>query len=126
MFTTFILFKFFCHVCNFCAWKLYDVKSLFCFEQSTVAIEGRTWAMCEVTSGESPTAVDKPDPPTVVTQHSQPPRQFVLLSAQVISEISFIMLMTYHLCEFMYISMQNLLCYLFSINTEAAACFFYP
>lgn len=49
---------------------------------STVAIEGRTWAMCEVTSGESPTVVDKPDPPTVVTQHSQPPRQFVLLSAQ--------------------------------------------
>lgn len=109
-----------------CAWKLNDVLCLFCFEQSTVAIEGRTWAMCEVTSGESPTAVDKPDPPTVVTQHSQPPRQFVLLSAQVISEISFIMLMTYHLCEFMYISMQNLLCYLFSINTKAAACFFYP
>lgn len=51
--------------------------------QSTIAIEGRTWAMCEVSSGETSVPLDKPDPPTVVTQHSEPPRKFVLLSAQV-------------------------------------------
>ncbi|XP_062607131.1 nuclear pore complex protein Nup155-like [Saccostrea cucullata] len=49
---------------------------------STIPIDGRTWAMCEVTSGETSVTVDKPDPPSVVTQHSESPRQFVLLSAQ--------------------------------------------
>lgn len=39
--------------------------------------------MCEVSSGETSVPLDKPDPPTVVTQHSEPPRKFVLLSAQV-------------------------------------------
>lgn len=51
--------------------------------QSTIAVDGRTWAMCEVTSGEPNVVVDKPDPPAVVTQHSETPRKFILLSAQV-------------------------------------------
>ena len=31
----------------------------------------------------SPDMLTRPDPPVVVTQHSQPPRKFVLLGAQV-------------------------------------------
>ncbi|KAK3794466.1 hypothetical protein RRG08_003619 [Elysia crispata] len=62
----------------------------FCFpkqmmEASTVLpIEGKTWAINEVTSPEPPPPSGQyvVDPPCVVTQHALPPRRFVLLSAQ--------------------------------------------
>ncbi|GFN98864.1 nuclear pore complex protein nup155-like [Plakobranchus ocellatus] len=62
----------------------------FCFpkqmmEANTVLpIEGKTWAISEVTAPEPapPSGKYSVDPPCVVTQHALPPRRFVLLSAQ--------------------------------------------
>ncbi|KAK3089178.1 hypothetical protein FSP39_001520 [Pinctada imbricata] len=56
----------------------------------TMGIEGRTWAVSEVQShsifpplsARDANFAFKPDPPTVVTQHTDLPRKFVLLSAQ--------------------------------------------
>uniref|UniRef100_A0A2C9M6L4 Nucleoporin Nup133/Nup155-like N-terminal domain-containing protein n=1 Tax=Biomphalaria glabrata TaxID=6526 RepID=A0A2C9M6L4_BIOGL len=56
----------------------------------TVPIEGKTWAIEEITmssnTGISPTNAPgprpRPDPPCVVTQHAVPPRKFVIVSAQ--------------------------------------------
>ncbi|WAR23622.1 NU155-like protein, partial [Mya arenaria] len=52
---------------------------------TTVPVDGRTWSVCEVeyqrpsqTEGD----INGRDPPVVVTQHAQPPRKFVVLSAQ--------------------------------------------
>lgn len=58
--------------------------------QDTVPIEGKTWAIEEITmssnTGISPTNAPgprpRPDPPCVVTQHAVPPRKFVIVSAQ--------------------------------------------
>lgn len=55
-------------------------------------MEGSTWAMTEVP--HTPTQLQfmqsadlaflsKPDPPLVVTQHTEPPQKFVLLSGKV-------------------------------------------
>ncbi|KAL5017128.1 hypothetical protein ScPMuIL_006717 [Solemya velum] len=59
--------------------------------QSRLPVDGKTWAMTEVQ--HTPTQLEcmrsadlaflsKPDPPVVVTQHTEPPQKFVLLSGQ--------------------------------------------
>ena len=50
----------------------------------THPLEGRTWAIAEaIQVGEQEAASSPtPLPPTVVTQHAHPPRQFVLVGTQ--------------------------------------------
>lgn len=55
---------------------------------ANIPLEGRAWALHEVPESTypilpSPVPMKWPDPPTVVTQHAQPSRKFVVLSAQV-------------------------------------------
>ncbi|CAC5400979.1 NUP155 [Mytilus coruscus] len=50
--------------------------------QTTTGIDGKTWALCEETSENFVSGAGKADPPAIVTQHSDLPRKFVLLSAQ--------------------------------------------
>jgi len=54
--------------------------------QEVVGIAGRTWALAEVpmSGEESPSdgPLQRADPPLVVTQHLEPPRQFVILNSQ--------------------------------------------
>ena len=59
-------------------------ENLMLILQTTTGIDGKTWALCE----EKPeflmmSTSDKLNPPAIVTQHSDLPRRFVLLSAQV-------------------------------------------
>lgn len=51
---------------------------------------GSTWAMGECIEAGELEAVDNitPLPPAVVNQHSQPPRQFIVLTTQVITMFS--------------------------------------
>ena len=51
-----------------------------------MAVDGRTWSVCEAEYPKPAlpaTEMSGRDPPIVVTQHAQPPRRFVILSAQV-------------------------------------------
>ncbi|CAG2238962.1 NUP155 [Mytilus edulis] len=50
--------------------------------QTTTGIDGKTWALCEESSDNLTSGAGKTDPPAIVTQHSDLPRKFVLLSAQ--------------------------------------------
>ncbi|XP_076083087.1 nuclear pore complex protein Nup155-like isoform X1 [Mytilus galloprovincialis] len=50
--------------------------------QTTTGIDGKTWALCEESSDNLTSGAGKADPPAIVTQHSDLPRKFVLLSAQ--------------------------------------------
>ncbi|XP_060081127.1 nuclear pore complex protein Nup155-like [Ylistrum balloti] len=58
--------------------------------QTTIPVNGRTWAVCEIPSPalepgifrQAKPGALKADPPAVVTQHTELPRRFVLLTAQ--------------------------------------------
>ncbi|XP_076462327.1 nuclear pore complex protein Nup155-like isoform X2 [Babylonia areolata] len=55
--------------------------------QVKVPIDGRTWALGEIRPPESriqaaPSDGQQPDPPVVVSQHMEPSRRFIVLSAQ--------------------------------------------
>ncbi|XP_014679572.1 PREDICTED: nuclear pore complex protein Nup155-like, partial [Priapulus caudatus] len=66
------------------------VKAFFTLHQTTVVLDGRSWALAEVESAALPwsyvpaefAAWRRPDPPAVVTQHVFPPRRFVILTRQ--------------------------------------------
>lgn len=64
----------------------YNFRTVFtkniCF-QTTTGIDGKTWALCEESSDNLTSGAGKADPPAIVAQHSDLPRKFVLLSAQV-------------------------------------------
>ncbi|XP_052257804.1 nuclear pore complex protein Nup155-like [Dreissena polymorpha] len=52
---------------------------------STVPVDGRTWSVGELDYYHPPLPAAEStgrDPPVVVTQHTQPPRKFIILSAQ--------------------------------------------
>lgn len=60
-----------------------NFSTKFTYFQTTTGIDGKTWALCEETSENYVSGASKADPPAIVTQHSDLPRKFVLLSAQV-------------------------------------------
>ena len=81
---------------------------------------GHTWAMAESIEVGELEAVDSlsPLPPAVVTQHSCPPRQFILLTTNVIHPFihSFIYLsinLVLFIHSFIYLSIQLLILFIF-------------
>lgn len=67
--------------------SLFPATPQLCETQNTFGLDGKTWALAEVTLntsgqraiGQPPPA---PEPPLIVTQHSSPPRRFVFLTTQ--------------------------------------------
>ena len=63
--------------------SLFPAVSQLSESQNTIALDGKTWALSEVTPQPPAAAVSPaPEPPLVVTQHRSPARQFVLLTPQ--------------------------------------------
>lgn len=57
--------------------------------KTTTGIDGKTWALCEEKPEFLMSKPDRLNPPAIVTQHSDLPRRFVLLSAQVSIDSNF-------------------------------------
>ena len=58
---------------------------MYVYWQVVFPLDGRTWAMAESIEAGELEAVSSPNPlpPTVVSQHAQPPRRLILLTTQV-------------------------------------------
>lgn len=69
---------------------LFPATPQLCETQNTFTLDGKTWALAEVTVGTGKKCIaglpnqppPAPEPPLIVTQHSTPPRRFVFLTTQ--------------------------------------------
>ena len=65
--------------------NLIPCTCMYVYSQVVFPLDGRTWAMAESIEAGELEAVSSPNtlPPTVVSQHVQPPRRLILLTTQV-------------------------------------------
>ena len=72
-------------VVSSCILLVFELHMLLGWLQVICPLEGRTWAIAESIEAGELEAVSSlyPLPPTVVSQHAQPPRRLILLTTQV-------------------------------------------